>query len=69
MIKHIYTKFRNGNPLTDIELAVGFDHFAPLATQLENSGEAFYLAAKEARYIATICQSEIESRRQARKAA
>lgn len=48
VIETIYTKFCNGDSLTDTDLDIGIKHFDELATLLMKSGPVFRLAASEA---------------------
>lgn len=52
VIETVYTKFCNGDSLTDNELDVGINHFKPLADMLFRSGPVFRLAAQEANRVA-----------------
>ena len=44
----IYNKLVKGDPLTDLELAVGIEHFAKMGEMLLKSGPVFRLAGQEA---------------------
>jgi len=46
--KDIYSKYCNGDALTDAELAFGIDFYSTLSSNLSQCGETFRLAANEA---------------------
>jgi hypothetical protein len=48
LIVDIYTKFQNGDALTDNELDIGITHFTKMGDDLIKSGPVFRLAASEA---------------------
>jgi len=52
LIKEIYEKFRNGDPLTDLELKVGVEHFSTASEMLSCLGPRFDLAENELRRVA-----------------
>ena len=62
-INEIYEKFRNGDPITDDELLIGFRHFSKAAELLSPLGPRFDLAANELRRVATGLEDFIFARR------
>jgi len=50
-IKDIYEKYKNGDPISDIELKFGINEFKHLEEQLKELGIVFHLAWKEVFYV------------------
>lgn len=48
LIEGIYNKYKAGQPLTDSELLIGYNHFTALSKLLDDSGPIFALVAQEA---------------------
>lgn len=62
VVETVYTKFCNGDPLSDNELDVGIYHFKPMADMLFRSGPVFRLAAQEANRVAMRLEEFKQSR-------
>ena len=62
-IDEIYKKFCQGDPLSDEELKIGFNHFYNAANMIAPLGPRFDLAANELRRVATGLEDFISSRR------
>lgn len=62
-INEIYDKFRNGDPLSDEELDIGYAHFSKAADMLLPLGPRFDFAALELRRVADVIEGYIWARK------